>query len=242
MNDYRVESRGTARRREDDRVQPDISPARRVRPNARREQAEATRELLLRTAERLYAERGLAQVSNRQIVDAAGQANNSALTYHVGTRTDLVHAIARAHAGPIARRTRELVEAVRGSAEPRDHVASLVLPYTEHLATLGNPSWFARFTAQVSTDPAYADSVRSDPSLAPFYEEGLAAVWSHVPHLPAAEAALRGQTARLAVIHTCAEQERAAARTGMPADWPLIGESLTDAVTGLLLGPRHGAP
>jgi AcrR family transcriptional regulator len=212
--------------------------ARRVRPNARRERAEATRELLLRTAERLYAERGLAQVSNRQIVDAAGQANNSALTFHVGTRTDLVHAIARAPAEPIARRTRALVEAVRGSAAPRDHVASLVLPYTEHLATLGNPSWFARFAAQVSTDPAYADSVRWDPSLAPFYEEGLAAVWSHVPHLPAAEAALRAQTARLAVIHTCAEQERAAARTGLPADWPLIGGSLTDAVTGLLLGPR----
>ncbi len=150
-----------------------------------------------------------------------------------------MHAIARAHAGPIARRTRALVEAVRGSAAPRDHVASLVLPYTEHLATLGNPSWFARFTAQVSTDPAYADGVRSDPSLAPFLEEALAAVWAHVPDLPAEEAALRGQTARLAIIHTCAERERSAADTATPADWPLIGESLTDAVTGLFLAPRH---
>src|SRR5215472_8928339 len=103
------------------------------RPRSRREQAEATRELLLRTAERLYAERGLAQVSNRQIVEAAGQANNSALSYHVGTRTDLINAITRSHVEPIAVRTSELVRAARGSREPRDHVASLVLPYTEHL-------------------------------------------------------------------------------------------------------------
>ena len=210
-------------------------------PRTRQEQAAATRGLLLRTAERLYAERGLAQVSNRQIVEAAGQANNSALSYHVGTRADIVHAIAIAHAGPIAERTRELVDATRGSSAPRDHVASLVLPYTGHLATLGNPSWFARFTAQVSTDPAYADGVRSAPSLAPFFDEGIAAVWAHVPDLPAREAELRGQTARLAIIHTCAERERAAADTGTPADWPLIGASLTDAVTGLLLAPRAPA-
>ena len=217
---------------QDDGVQSDI-------PRTRREQAEATRDLLLRTAERLYAERGLAQVSNRQIVEAAGQANNSALSYHVGTRTDIVHAISRAHAAPIAERTRELVEGVRGSSSPHDHVASLVLPYTEHLATLGNPSWFARFTAQVSTDPVYADSVRSAPSLAPFFDEGIAAVWAHVPDLPAREAELRGRTARLAIIHTCAEQERTAADTATPADWTLIGTALTDAVTGLLLAPRH---
>ncbi|WP_219823873.1 TetR family transcriptional regulator [Actinokineospora auranticolor] len=209
------------------------------RPSPRRGQAEATRALLLRTAERLYAERGLAQVSNRQIVEAAGQANNSALTYHVGTRTDLIHAITHAHGQPIAHRTSEMVRAARGSADPRVHVASLVLPYTEHLATLGTPSHYARFTAQVTADPAFAGGILADPLLAPHFQEGLTAVWSHVPDLPPAEAALRSQTARLAIIHTCAEQERTAAETGTPADWLLIGHALTDAVTGLLLAPRH---
>jgi AcrR family transcriptional regulator len=207
-----------------------------TRPGSRREQAEATRELLLRTAERLFAERGLAQVSNRQIVEAAGQANNSALAYHVGSRTDLIDAITRAHVEPIAARTRELVRAARGSRQPRDHVASLVLPYTEHLAGLGNPSWCARFLAQVVTDPALVDL---DPVLAVEFLEGVAAVWSHVADLPPAESALRNQTARVAVIHTCAEQERVAATTGVPADWSLVGVALTDAVTGLLLAPRH---
>ncbi|GGX89936.1 TetR family transcriptional regulator [Streptomyces minutiscleroticus] len=205
-------------------------------------QAEATRELLLRTAERLFAERGLAQVSNRQIVEAAGQANNSALTYHVGTRADLIRALTRSHAEPIARRTRQMVERARGSTDPRDHVAGLVLPYTEHLAGMGNPSWCARFTAQISTDPAFSGDVRSDPLLAPYFEEGLDAVSAFLPGLPPPEAALRDQTMRLAVIHTCAEQERTAARTGVPADWDLVGEALTDAVTGLLLAPRPQRP
>lgn len=164
------------------------------RPGSRREQAEATRELLLRTAERLYAEHGLAQVSNRRIVESAGQANNSALTYHVGTRTDLIDAITRSHVEPIAARTRELVRLARGSRRARDHVASLVLPYTEHLASLGNPSWCARFLAQVVADPALAGTVDVDPVLAVEFLEGVAAVWSHVADLPPAEAALRNRT------------------------------------------------
>ncbi|WP_424186342.1 TetR/AcrR family transcriptional regulator [Actinokineospora sp. G85] len=208
-------------------------------PATRRERAEATRGLLLRTAERLYAERGLAQVSNRQIVEAAGQANNSALTYHVGTRDDLVRAIAATHAGPIAVRTRELVERARGSADPRDHVASLVLPYTEHLAELGTPSWYARFIAQVSTDPTFTGLVRGG-LITPVHEEGMAALWASVPVLPPAAAALRGQTVRVAIVHTCAEQEHAAAETGKPADWAMIGSALTDAVTGMLLAPVRG--
>ncbi|MBB4683905.1 TetR/AcrR family transcriptional regulator [Amycolatopsis jiangsuensis] len=208
--------------------------------DTRREQAEATRELLLRAAERLFAERGLAQVSNRQIVEAAGQANNSALAYHVGSRTALIQAITRSHVEPIAERMRERVGRTRRSARPRDHVASLVLPYTEHLASLGNPSWCARFLAQVVTDPALIDvSEAVDPVLAVEFVDGSAAVWQHVAELPAAESALRRQTARVAVIHTCAEQERVAAATGAAADWSLVGEALTDALTGMLTASRH---
>lgn len=204
---------------------------------------DATRELLLRTAERLFAERGMAQVSNRQIVEAAGQANNSALTYHVGTRADLIDAITRSHVEPIVRRARERIAAAHGSADPRDHVASLVLPYTEHLAELGNPGWCARFIAQVATDPGVAGHPGVDPVLTVEFMDGFAAIWAHprLAGLPSEQATLRAQTARVAVIHTCAEQERAAAASGVPADWTLVGNALTDAVTGLLLARPKGS-
>lgn len=214
-------------------------PSPRSRPGAsRREQAEATRTLLLRTAERLFAERGLAEVSNRQIVEAAGQANNSAMAYHVGTRADLIRAIVTSHAQAVTRRTRELIEQAHGSTDARDHVASLVLPFTEHLAELGNPSWYARFLAQLAADPVFSTDVYREPITAPHYQEGLAAVWGHVPDLPPEEMALREQMAWYAITHTCAQQERAAASTGTPADWVQVGQAVIDAVTGLLLAPR----
>lgn len=223
----------------------DVRPARNrtgARPGARRERADATRALLLRTAERLFAERGLSEVSNRQIVDAAGQANNSALAYHVGTRDDLLHAISAAHTEPIVRHTREMLDAVRGSHDPREHVACMVLPYVRHLASLGNPGWCARFTAQVATDPVVRSNPMRAPEMEPLLAEANAALAEHAPELPPEVAAVRRDTARLAVLHTCAEQERAAAATGIPADWELVGTALTDGLTGLLLAPTGATP
>ena len=205
------------------------------RPVSRKEQREATRELLLTTAERLFAEQGLSQVSMRHIVEVAGQGNNSALKYHIGTRADLIRAIVRKHGEPVAVRAREMAEKVRGSTNPRDHLAGLVLPYTEHLAGLGNPSWNARFNAQVAVDPVFREEILTgDLVPIPDYE-----YWRGVPELTPAEALLRRQAMRMAVMHTCAEQERLAATTGDPADWHMIGEGLADAVTGLLTAPCH---
>ena len=48
--------------------------------------ATATNERLLREAERLFARRGLYQVTVREITEAAGQRNVSALNYHFGSR------------------------------------------------------------------------------------------------------------------------------------------------------------
>ncbi|MFC5749796.1 TetR family transcriptional regulator [Actinomadura rugatobispora] len=206
------------------------------RPAAtRREQADATRVLLLRTAERLYAEHGLAEVSNRQIVEAAGQGNNSALAYYFGSRADLIRAIARFHGEPIARRIQELAREARDSDDPRDHIASLALPYTEHLAELGHPTWYARFTAQVCADPTLGPEELAAPLQAPLFRKAIVAVRSQAPGLSPKVAALRSQSMRLVVIHTCAEQERAAAYTGRPADWTMVGEALVDMITGMLL-------
>ncbi|XVQ15033.1 TetR/AcrR family transcriptional regulator [Spirillospora sp. CA-255316] len=209
---------------------------------SRREQADATRVLLLRTAERLYAEYGLSEVSNRQIVEAAGQGNNSALAYYFGSRADLIRAIARFHGEPIARRIQQLAGEARDSADPRDHVASLVLPYTEHLAELGHPTWYARFAAQICADPALGPDELAAPLQAPVFRKAIVSIRSQAPGLSPKVAALRSQSMRLVVIHTCAEQERAAASTGQPADWAMVGEALVDIVTGMLLAPPHSRP
>src|SRR3546814_12227805 len=52
-----------------------------------------TRERILDTAERLFAEHGIDGVSIARITAEAGQRNASALQYHFGTRTDLIREI-----------------------------------------------------------------------------------------------------------------------------------------------------
>ncbi|MEU7828618.1 helix-turn-helix domain-containing protein [Nonomuraea sp. NPDC049129] len=120
----------------------------------RAERANAIRAHILVAAERLFAEHGVYVVANRQISEAAGQSNNATVTYHFGTKADLVRAIARKHGKQIERVRERMLERPPGSDDVRDWVACLVRPVTEHLAAKGNPTWFARFGAQVMTDPA----------------------------------------------------------------------------------------
>src|SRR4051812_12335899 len=53
----------------------------------------ATRELLMRTAERLFAERGFEAVPLREIGREAEQRNPAVTQYHFGTRDELVREI-----------------------------------------------------------------------------------------------------------------------------------------------------
>jgi AcrR family transcriptional regulator len=54
---------------------------------------EATRELLMVAAERLFALNGVEGVTLREIQVAAGQANSSVITYHFGSQAGLVRAL-----------------------------------------------------------------------------------------------------------------------------------------------------
>ena len=49
-----------------------------------------TKARLLDHAEKMFAEDGIFAVTNRQITEAAGQKNESALNYHFGTRNELI--------------------------------------------------------------------------------------------------------------------------------------------------------
>ena len=62
---------------------------------------EDTRLALIRAAERLFSERGFDAVSLREVSTAAGQANNSAVSYHFGSREGLVDASLMRHSAPI---------------------------------------------------------------------------------------------------------------------------------------------
>ena len=153
--------------------------------SVRADRASSTQEAILKAAERLYAEHGVFAVSNRQVSEAAGQGNNAAVGYHFGTKTDLVRAIEQKHRASIERLLETMVATAKDSTELRDWVACLVCSLTEHLAQLGNPTWYARFAAQALTDPAYHKIVIKDalasPSLVQVVD-GITRCVSGLPH------------------------------------------------------------
>jgi len=206
------------------------------------DRAQATRERILVAAERLYAEHGVLAVSHRQISEAAGQGNNTAVGYHFGTRTELVRAIVRRHTEPIERlRCRRLD---RDHADLRDWLGCLVHPTTEHLAELGAPTWFARFAAQVMTEPSLRDVIIEETLTSPSLARTVAGISRCLPGLPADVRAERNDFTRLVLMHGLAERERAlAGGAGTPRDgWRDTAAALTDVLAGLWLAPVTNQP
>jgi AcrR family transcriptional regulator len=211
-----------------------------ARKTVRAERAGATRELILATAERLFAEHGVFAISNRQVSEAAGQGNNAAVGYHFGTKTDLVRAIVRKHNEQIERLRIQMLADIGESTDLRDWVACLVRPSVEHFAALGNPTWYARFSAQVMTDPGlreimFDESLSSSSAL----QQVVSGLYRCLSDLPDDVRHERSDMARQLMVHMLAERERALAE-GTPtprASWHDAGTGLIDAIVGIWLAP-----
>ncbi|WP_328599812.1 TetR/AcrR family transcriptional regulator, partial [Rhodococcus sp. (in: high G+C Gram-positive bacteria)] len=133
----------------------------------------ATRDRILAVAEQLFAEHGVFAVSNRQVSDAAGQGNNAAVGYHFGTKTDLVRAIVNKHSQQVEKNRGELLREIEGSTNVRDWISCLVRASTDHYAEMGGPTWYARFSAQILTDPVLRKIVYDEVLASPTLQETL---------------------------------------------------------------------
>lgn len=204
--------------------------------------ADGTRELILHAAERLFAERGVVAVSNRQVGEAAGQGNNTAVGYHFGGKADLVRAIVRKHMGAVEQERLRMISGIGDSAELRDWVACLVRPLTQHLDALGTPSWLARFGVQAMADPALREIMVDEAFTMPSLEQILDGVNRHLTMLPLPVRLERREMERHLLLQVCAERERALA-LGTPtprASWEDTATGLIDAIVGMWLAPVTG--
>ncbi|MEO3760154.1 TetR/AcrR family transcriptional regulator [Mycobacterium sp. B14F4] len=210
----------------------------------RTERASITREAILAAAERLFAEHGVYAVSNRQVSEAAGQGNNAAVGYHFGTKADLVRAIEQKHRVSTERLLSRMVTEIGDSTDLRDWVACLVCSLTEHLAQLGNPTWYARFAAQALADPEYHKIVVKGALESPSVQRVVDGITRCLPDLPPAVVTERNIMARNLMVHTCADFERAfAAGSAMPRmTWSAVGTSLIDAIVGMWRAPVTEQP
>ncbi|MFD4369408.1 TetR/AcrR family transcriptional regulator [Rhodococcus sp. NPDC058521] len=206
----------------------------------RQRKKEATQELILDTAERLFAEDGIYAVSNRQIAEAAGQGNTAVVGYHFGSRIDLFRALVRRFHEGIEPSRERMLDKIRGSIHLRDWIECQVRPITQRFDELGSPTWFARFGAQLISDPELRDilleeSWKSSPSL----QLTLDGLLSCLPFLPPQIQPERTDIAMFLIIEMCAQRERALAdgRPLIRATWSEMSTGLVDALVGIWTAP-----
>ena len=141
----------------------------------------STRDKLLDAAGRLYAERGVFNVSLAEIVRDAGQRNPSAILYHFGSRDDMLLAFLEPHVRFIRERRLELLAVAADTAadDLRSPIEALVRPVTE-LAARG---WRERAYLQIGLELA-----------------------DHLDHFSPAIAKLIGETASREVFELLAQR------------------------------------
>jgi AcrR family transcriptional regulator len=214
-------------------------PARRPGAAARSAARPDAREAMILVAERLFAERGIGDVSLREIGAAAGQRNNGAAQYHFGSKRGLVDAIIEHRMQPINEQRLALlgeIDTAGRGAELRALVEVLVLPFAGFVAEHG--TYWARFLAQASTEPDADPRVAiGRPEMQGFHEV-TRRLERALRALPPAVRRDRLELAFTLLVHAGSRWERTAAeRARGRMATALLAANLVDAIVGVLAAP-----
>jgi len=190
-----------------------------------------TKTRLLDHAEKMFAEDGVYAVTNRQITEAAGQKNESALNYHFGTRNELIIAL-------LTRRGKELDDArserlaqMGDNPTTRDLVHLLVEVYANCLHT-ENGCHYLRIVDQLRgwmTDWEFIASFEDDN-----VHEHLRYILEILQKETDAQRVLAMIMLMTAMTATRAQQVSVGRK--LPNTHDEYVETLTDMLTGVLLG------
>ena len=218
------------------------STARTRRAPPGRTDGEATRAAIVAAAERLFAERGIDDVSLQEINRAARQRNRSAVQYHFGTKEGLIHAILDKHTPAIAERRREALDSLDPKArrDVRRLAEILVHPAAEKLDDPDGGIAFLRVNAELIGHPQFSllhlNARRANPQADRLREWTARAC----PHLPQALWMPRWLLVTGLLFHGLADYARLAGhrRKAMPMpERAVFVSSLVDSVVALLEAP-----
>lgn len=209
-----------------------------------------TRNELKRAARRLFAERGIAAVGMREVVEAAGQRNAAAVHYYFGSKDDLLKELLIDGADMIDAGRRRLFDEGEAAAGPegamtlRQIVRAMVLPNIELAGETGEHETYFRFIVNVQNErrKLFRETV-------PEHSEGYGRYIAHVHRVlagvPTADINQRLLFAGLSLQTLLAAREAALDRsdTGDHHFWsrPEALAGMLDAVESILLNPAGGA-
>lgn len=124
-----------------------------VQSGGKVKRADATRTALIQAAERLIAQKGLADVSTREILQEAGQRNQSALQYHFGSKKGLISATINERTSQIDRVRQEMLENLGGNPSLEELFEVLIMPLGELLKDKAAGANYLNFLSQAITQP-----------------------------------------------------------------------------------------
>jgi AcrR family transcriptional regulator len=124
--------------------------------------ATSTRDKLLDAAARLFAERGIDNVSVAEIIRTAGQRNASAVQYYFGNRDEVLRALLARHVPAIAERRHQLLE--RAGLGPAEDVRSAAEAIVRPITEFAQRGWRERAYLQIGSELA-ANLDRASPAI-----------------------------------------------------------------------------
>ena len=198
--------------------------------------ASSTRERLLDAAQRLYALRGLDAVSLREINQAAGARNATAVQYHFGDRAGIVRAIFARYLPDVEARRHALLDSYEsaGDAPVEERVralaGALVRPPAARLADPGGRDFLQIWASVLDRpEPIVPPAALRDPADSVYRWRKLV-----LPLLE--EDAVRLHRRFTALLYASIELGRRA-RSGPHTDDRLFTSYLIDVVTAILTAP-----
>ena len=190
-----------------------------------------TKTRLLDHAEKMFAEDGVYAVTNRQITEAAGQKNESALNYHFGTRNELIIALLTRRGKELDDARSERLSQIGDNPTTRELVYLLVEVYANCLHT-ENGCHYLRIVDQLRgwmTDWEFIASFEDDN-----VHEHLRYILEILQKETDAQRVLAMIMLMTAMTATRAQQVSVGRK--LPNTHDEYVETLTDMLTGVLLG------
>ena len=191
-----------------------------------------TKARLLDHAETMFAEDGIFAVTNRQITEAAGQKNESALNYHFGTRNELIITLLTRRGMKLDQIRGELLAHLGDKPTARELVQLLVEVYASCLHTKSGCDYL-RIVDQLRgwmTDWEFISSLEDDD-----INEHLKSILGLLQKETDSQRVL-GMIMLMTAL-TASRAQLVSDNRQLPNSHEEYVETLTDMLTGVLLGP-----
>jgi AcrR family transcriptional regulator len=188
---------------------------------------------ILQTAEQLFAEHGIGDVSLRQISAASNNGNNSAVLYHFGSKENLIQAIVGHRLSWLNSRRESLIQ----EGNPQD-LRSWVECFVEPVMELAEQpdSHYLTFVAQLRHYGRYSFDCLPEPlnSLTHRFIDHLRAL---LPGLPEPIRTIRLSHALTICVLASSDRERARDRRTPVMPYSIHARDLVDGLIGFLTAP-----